>query len=209
MHYPVAGPASRASPVSKRCRLLSGSRVRQAGGTIQVIALDEPYYFAHQYDGPKRLATGRSIAWPTGVADFVRALRQEWPEVIVGYIEPTPSPIEARDVSWSGSPRTEPPSAEPLASLDLDMDWSRFGWADLALDIEVASRSQGVPIGMIYNGGARQQATRRGDASRFSTSARNTSPMARDPTTSCSNHGWTSPTTRAARALTRRRSPLS
>lgn len=132
-------------------RLLS-QRVRQAGGTIQVIALDEPYYFAHQYDGPN------ACHWPVdrvadGVADFVRALRQEWPEVIVGDIEPTPAPIEARDVSdWLAAYRVA--VGEPLAFLHLDMDWSRFGWADLALDIEVASRSQGVPIGMIYNGGA-------------------------------------------------------
>ena len=132
-------------------RLLS-QRVRQAGGTIQVIALDEPYYFAHRYDGPS------ACHWAVdrvadGVAQFVRAMRGEWPAVIVGDIEPTPAPIEAHDLSdWLGAYQAG--VGEPLAFLHLDMDWSRFGWPDLALDIEHAARDKGVPLGMIYNGGA-------------------------------------------------------
>ena len=80
-------------------------------------------------------------------------MRAEWPEVVVGDIEPTPSPVSAIDLSdWLAAYGAT--AGEPFAFLHLDMDWSRFGWADLALDIEHASRGQGVPIGMIYNGGA-------------------------------------------------------
>ena len=53
-------------------------RIRAAGGTLQVIALDEPYYNAHLYGGPN------ACNWPVdrvalGVAAFVSAVSEEFP----------------------------------------------------------------------------------------------------------------------------------
>ena len=51
-------------------RLIS-RRIREAGGTLQVIALDEPWYFAHVYGGPA------ACNWPVAqVAAAVARLRR-------------------------------------------------------------------------------------------------------------------------------------
>jgi hypothetical protein len=131
---------------------LISRRLREAGGRLQVIALDEPYYFAHVYAGPK------ACRWPVervaqGVAGFVTAMRQEWPEVVIGDTEPTPSPIEFPELAaWLDAYQAA--AGEPFAFLHLDIDWSRISWVDLAVDVERESRARGVPFGIIYNGGA-------------------------------------------------------
>jgi hypothetical protein len=132
-------------------RLIS-RRIREAGGRLQVIALDEPDYFAHVYDGPN------ACHWPidrvaTGVAGFRDAICAEWPEVIVGDTEPTPSPVDTADLGeWLDAYRKA--AGEPFAFEHLDVDWSRSGWERLAVDLEHVVRERGVAFGMIYNGGA-------------------------------------------------------
>jgi F5/8 type C domain len=131
-------------------RLIS-RRIRQAGGVLQVIALDEPYFYAHVYDG------ANACHWPVdrvaaAVTDFVRAMRVEWPELIVGDTEPTPVPVTADGlVAWLDAYRAA--AGEPFAFLHLDMDWSRSGWPALGLAVERAGAARQVPIGMIYTGG--------------------------------------------------------
>jgi hypothetical protein len=132
-------------------RLIS-RRIREAGGTLQLIALDEPYYFGHVYDGPN--ACGWSVRRVAeGVAHFRDAMRAEWPAVIIGDIEPTPFPVTAGALAdWLDAYREI--AGEPLAFLHLDMDWSRSDWPALGVAVEHAVAEQDVPAGMIYNGGA-------------------------------------------------------
>lgn len=126
-------------------------RIRAAGGTLQVIALDEPWYFAHVYDGPN------ACHWPVeqvaqGVADFVEAVRAEFPWVVVGDIEPTPTPVSAPGLAeWMAA--YEAAVGEPMAFLHLDPDWSKPDWSSLAVAVEAAGAQRGVPVGMLYNGG--------------------------------------------------------
>jgi len=131
-------------------RLIS-RRIRDAGGTLQVIALDEPYYFAHLYDGEG------ACRWSVeevaeGVARFRDVMREEWPAVVIGDTEPMPSPVSADGLAhWLDTYRHV--AGEPFAFLHLDMDWSIEGWPQLGLQVEAAGDERGVPVGMIYNGG--------------------------------------------------------
>lgn len=127
-------------------------RIRAAGGTLQVIALDEPYYFAHVYGG------SNACRWPvnqvaTAVADFVTSMRADWPGLVVGDTEPMPTPVTADGLSgWMDAYRAA--AGEPLAFLHLDMDWARAEWPSLGLAVRRAGTARSVPVGMIYNGGA-------------------------------------------------------
>ncbi len=131
---------------------LISQRIRGAGGVLQVIAMDEPYFFAHVYDGPS------ACQWPVGqvadgVAAFVRAMRAEWPGLIVGDTEPLPGPVSAAGLAeWLDAYKSA--TGEAAAFLHLDMDWSRAGWPELGAAVREAGRARGVPVGMIYNGGA-------------------------------------------------------
>ena len=62
-------------------------RVKDAGGTLNFIALDEPYYWAHFYDGDQ------ACQWSTekiakDVGDSILKAQQIFPDLIVGDIEP-------------------------------------------------------------------------------------------------------------------------
>jgi hypothetical protein len=131
---------------------LISDRLRQAGGSLQVIALDEPYYFAHVYDGEG--ACGWSIDQvATATAGFTQAMRVEWPQVIVGDTEPMPFGVAPEGLgAWLDA--YEAAAGEPLAFLHLDMDWGRSDWPQLGVAVEAVGAERGVPIGMIYNGGA-------------------------------------------------------
>ena len=132
-------------------RLIS-RRIRQAGGTLQVIALDEPYYYAHLYSGTN--ACHWSIdRVATAVAGFRDAMRAEWPSLILGDIEPMPTSVSPDGLAaWLDAYALA--AGEPFAFLHLDMDWGRTSWPALGVAVESAGSSRGVPIGIIYNGGS-------------------------------------------------------
>ncbi len=131
---------------------LISRRIRDAGGVLQVIAMDEPYFFAHVYDGPN------ACHWPidrvgAGVAAFIRAMRAEWPGLVVGDTEPMPAPVSAAGLAeWLDAYRAA--TGEAAAFLHLDMDWSRGDWPALGAAVRKAGAKRGVAVGMIYNGGA-------------------------------------------------------
>jgi hypothetical protein len=128
------------------------SRVLKAGGRIAVIAFDEPYYYAHVYDG------ANACHWDlpriaSMVVDYVKVLRSYFPELIAGDIEPLPEPVTAAGLAdWIDAYRAA--AGEPLAFLHMDMDWGRPGWDTLGHAVASRAARRGVPVGMIYNGGS-------------------------------------------------------
>jgi hypothetical protein len=127
-------------------------RIRQAGGTLQVIAMDEPYYYAHLYSGPNACHWSLDQV-ATAVVRFRDAMWREWPGVILGDIEPMPAPVSPDGLAaWLDAYAAA--GGEPLAFLHMDMDWARSNWPALGVAVESAGSSRGVPIGIIYNGGA-------------------------------------------------------
>ncbi len=131
---------------------LIAARILAAGGRIDIIAFDEPYFFAHVYDGPN------ACHWPldriaAGVVAYRDQMRAVFPAVVIGDTEPLPAPVSAAGLGeWLDAYRAA--GGEPFAFLHLDADWSRSGWPALAQEAASSARSRGVPIGMIYNGGS-------------------------------------------------------
>lgn len=143
--------ASRVSPASTRVGSYRTVSVKPAG-VLQVVALDEPYYFAHAYEGEQACNwTVDQVA--AAVAGFTEAMRAEWPDVIVGDIEPTPEGVAAAGLAeWMDAYASA--SGEPFAFLHLDPDWSRADWASMSAEVASVGESRGVPVGVIFNGGA-------------------------------------------------------
>lgn len=125
-------------------------RVKDAGGSLNYVALDEPYYWAHFYDGDQ------ACQWSTekiakDVGDMILQARQIFPDLIVGDIEPVTGPANAAAYkAWLETFRAV--NGFDIAFLHLDMDWSHSTWPDEALQMEAYGRELGIPIGMIYIG---------------------------------------------------------
>ncbi len=152
---PLTAPANCGQGVEsfpgKAAGLDLARRIASAGGRLAVLALDEPYYFGHVYDGPQacHLDVGDIAAQ---VDDFVTAMRSYFPEMLVGDIEPDPAPVTAADLGdWLAA--YQQAAGEPFAFLHLDADWGRPGWDGLAHDVQAQAAAHGVPFGLIYNGG--------------------------------------------------------
>jgi len=130
-------------------------RVKAAGGTLNFIALDEPYYWAHFYDGEQ------ACQWSTekiakDVGDMILQAQQIFPDLIVGDIEPITGPADAAAYKvWLETFRAV--NGFDLAFLHLDMDWSDPNWPDEAMQMEAYGRELGIPIGMIYIGNSFEQ----------------------------------------------------
>jgi len=126
------------------------SRIAAAGGTLNIISLDEPYFFAHAYDGPN------ACKWPVDkvaaeVDKYVQAMKAAVPGVIVGDTEPLAG--AADDTAYRGwLDAFRRVNGYDLAFLHIDVDWSRPTWAQEVRAIAGYGSQIDVPVGMIYFG---------------------------------------------------------
>ncbi|MEX0787618.1 MAG: discoidin domain-containing protein [Anaerolineales bacterium] len=130
--------------------LLIAQRLRDAGGRLDVIALDEPRFFAGAYDGPNACHwDAERIAAEVG--QYIAVMRLEFPNVVIGDTEPL---TEAAGVNvyteWLRTFREV--NGFDLAFLHMDIDWSRPTWPAEVRSIENFGEVFGVPVGIIYNG---------------------------------------------------------
>lgn len=126
--------------------------IKSAGGTLHFIALDEPYYYGHFYDGPNACHwSAEKIAGE--VDEFIKAVRTIFPNVIVGDTEPLTGPAGAEAYSdWLDI--FHQINGYHLAFLHMDIDWSRPKWNEEVKAIQGHGMLIGVPVGIIYNGNA-------------------------------------------------------
>lgn len=153
-----AGPLDRPADCGEMVEGFAGTqegrliarRILDAGGTIDFIALDEPYFFARFYDGPG------ACNWPAEkiaaeVDEYIQVMRDYFPEVFIGDTEPLAGPTTAADyTAWLDIFREV--NGYDLAFLHMDIDWSRITWPSEVLQIEEFGRERGIPIGLIYTG---------------------------------------------------------
>ncbi len=127
-------------------------RIRIAGGRLSFIALDEPYYFAHFYDGPGACSwDAEKVAKKVG--EYIQAIRRIFPDVRVGDTEPLAGAASAPAYeNWLDVFREV--NGYDLAFLHMDIDWSRLNWAKEVMAIEAYGDERNVPIGIIYTGNA-------------------------------------------------------
>ncbi|HEC08193.1 MAG TPA: Ig-like domain repeat protein [Acidimicrobiales bacterium] len=133
--------------------LAMAERIRDLGGTIAAVAIEEPFHFVHKLDGPRncRWSVERIV---DEVIDYMDQMRAMFPDAVIGSIEPiwsspetTPHDMEIWLDTW------EERSGEPFAFLHIDPDWSRPDWPEVALGIEAVADARDVPFGVLYNGG--------------------------------------------------------
>ena len=126
--------------------------IKAAGGTLHFITLDEPYYYGHFYDGPNACQwSAEKIAGE--VDEFIKAVRNVFPNVIVGDTEPLAGPAGAKAYAdWLDTFYAV--NGYHLAFLHMDIDWSRPKWNEEVKSIQEHGSEIGVPVGIIYNGNA-------------------------------------------------------
>ncbi len=126
-------------------------RIHAAGGSVSLVAFDEPYAFGHAYSGPN------ACRWPVErvaaeAAAFTRDLRAAEPGILVGDIEPLWPDISAAQLgAWLDAYRAAAGAAFDF--VHLDADWNLGDWPSRAAAATGEVRSRGIPAGMIYNGG--------------------------------------------------------
>ncbi len=125
-------------------------RVKSAGGTIDLIDMDEPFAFASVYDGLNACHwSARQVA--ERVYSYVQAMHKEFPNALIGTSEPywrgmRPQQLEQyieayREVSGSYFP-----------FFHLDLDYSMTGWPQAARELEDYCRTRGIAFGIYYVG---------------------------------------------------------
>lgn len=132
--------------------MLIANRIKSAGGTIHLIALDEPYYYAHIYDGENACRwDSERVAMEVG--EYIQLMQSEFPEVVIGDTEPLAGNGDDNAYkAWLDI--FHEVNGYHLAFLHMDIDWSRIDWQGEMKAIEDYGNEIGVPVGIIYNGNA-------------------------------------------------------
>ncbi len=131
------------------------TRIKEVGGVVRFIAMDEPFDGASLYRGPN------ACNWPpekvaAEVAKYIQAVKTVFPDVVVGDIEGLGPGVKVESYqSWMSAFQSV--TGSPLPFFHLDIDWvGRPDWPQPALQIEAYAHAHGVKFGMIYNGNDQQ-----------------------------------------------------
>jgi len=127
-------------------------RIKQNGGTLRYVAMDEPIYFWTLYTGTN--ACGWTVdQMAANAAVNIRALLAQFPDVIIGDIEPFPVSASNWLAQYqAGIEAFRKALGFPLAFFDADVAWNSPAYlADLASVRKMVS-SEGIPFGVIYDG---------------------------------------------------------
>ena len=129
-------------------------KLKAAGGELAIVAMDEPLFYGHFYDG--RNACHSSIA---NVAERAVAIMAEYkklfPQVVIGDIEPVPAIAE--HPGWQNEYRQwmtafSAAMGQPLAFLQIDINWSKPDWPVKLQETVAFARTVKLPFSIIYNG---------------------------------------------------------
>jgi hypothetical protein len=125
-------------------------RIKQAGGKIDIIAMDEPYYYGHFYDDMNACKwTDQKIAQQIG--EYIDAMRDIFPNLIVGDTEPLTGLAGASEYqAWLVTFKAV--NKFDLAFIHMDIDWSRPDWPKEMLSLQEFGHDRGIPVGIIYTG---------------------------------------------------------
>ncbi len=129
-------------------------RIQAAGATVRYVALDEPFFYGHLYAAPD--ACRRPVETIVReVAAFVQAIRDVYPDIVIGDIEPLAARFAINDYAkWLDTYHSV--AGSDFAFFHVDMEWSRPGnwWHDVeaARQLETLARERGIDFGIIYDG---------------------------------------------------------
>ncbi|MBL8089890.1 MAG: discoidin domain-containing protein [Anaerolineales bacterium] len=128
----------------------AAKRIKAAGGTLHFIAMDEPFYYGHFYDGPNACRwSAEKIA--REINQFSKAMKAVFPDILIGDTEALAGQAGANQYKeWVKIFREV--NGYDLAFLHIDVDWSRPNWAQEIITIEEYADVFDVPVGIIYTG---------------------------------------------------------
>ena len=133
--------------------LAAARRVRDNGGVLRYIAMDEPIYFGNLYQGTNacRFSVAQLAA---NAALSIRELLAEFPDVQIGDIEPAPGGNIAAwaDRYAAGIDALQTALGLPLAFFHADVVWSQNTWQTDVETIAAMVHGKSIPFGVIYNG---------------------------------------------------------
>jgi hypothetical protein len=135
----------------------SARRIRSLGGELRYLAMDEPFYYGSLYDGPRACRwSAQQIA--ENAAVNLGQLRAEFPEVLVGDIEPVLALSGAAPPEWLDRyaewiDAFAAATGRPLAFIHADVAWSFLGRQSGVVALGAVAADKGVPYGVIYNAG--------------------------------------------------------
>lgn len=121
-------------------------RIHDAGGQLDYVAMDEPFYYGHVDPGGCRLP---SIEIARQVATSVASMRRIFPNLKVGDIEVVEADPSKQPelLQWIDDYRTA--VGEPLAFLHADVAWSESAIHTLP-SLAAGLHQRHVPFGIIY-----------------------------------------------------------
>ncbi len=132
-------------------------RIRSLGGDLRYLAMDEPFYYGSLYDGPNACHWSPQQV-SENAATNLGQLRAEFPEVLVGDIEPVlplsgaaPPEWVDRYAEWVDAFAAA--TGRPLAFIHADVAWSFLGRQSGVAALGAVAAGKGVPYGVIYNAG--------------------------------------------------------
>jgi len=125
-------------------------RFQRLGGRVYSIAMDEPLCCVRSsLKKPDEYAVQET-------ADFIARVRQRYPEILVGDIEPCPSIPVPEMIGWIGAlqQRLAEKQVRGLDFFRVDVDWLHYvrghgAWPDVK-GLEQYCRSQKIPFSLIY-----------------------------------------------------------
>lgn len=125
-------------------------RIKSVGGTLDLLAMDEPYYYGHFYDGPNACHWSAEII-AQKIDQFSKAMKAVFPNILIGDTEALARAADANQFKeWIETFREV--NGYDLAFLHMDVDWSRPNWVDEVIAIEEHGDKFNVPVGIIYTG---------------------------------------------------------
>ena len=125
-------------------------RVKEAGGIVRFIALDEPFFYGSLYDGPN------ACHWPSlkvaeNVDAYIRFIKRIYPDISIGDIEPI---TKRSDIipyeNWLKVYQAVSGSNFPF--FHLDTSWDQRGWPVVDKELEAFLSDHKIQFGIIYFG---------------------------------------------------------
>ncbi len=125
-------------------------RVKAAGGTINLIDMDEPFVNASIYSGPN------ACHWPAekvaqGVYEYVKTMEKQFPGIIIGTSEPFLKGMKTEDLE-NYFEAYHQVSGAYFPFYHLDLDYTIPEWPQIAKELEAYCRARGIDFGIYYLG---------------------------------------------------------
>jgi hypothetical protein len=125
-------------------------RIKQLGGNLYSISMDEPFMFGHVYQGPNACHFSiEEVA--AGVAQTIHAIREIFPNVLIGDGEPA---TQINGADWLQGVENwldayERATGTPLAYLQDDPNWSG-SWRERMPQLAALLKRKHVPFGVMF-----------------------------------------------------------